>query len=42
MINMSRAIVERMDNMKKQMGNVFKEVRTVSNNQNDMLESFEK
>ena len=37
MINMSKAIMERADNMKKQMGDIFKKMGTVSNNQNDMV-----
>ena len=37
MINMLRAIMERVDNMQKQVGDRFKEMGTVSNNQNDMV-----
>ena len=34
---MSKAIMERADNMKKQMGDIFKKMGTASNNQNDMV-----
>ena len=34
---MLRAIMERVDNMQKQMGDRFKEMVTVSKNQNDMV-----
>lgn len=34
---MLRAIMERVDNMQKQMGDIFKDMGTVSSNQNDMV-----
>lgn len=34
---MSKAIMERVDNMQKQMGDILKKMGTVSNNQNDMV-----
>ena len=34
---MLRAIMEKVDNMQKQMGDIFKEMGTVNNNQNDTV-----
>lgn len=36
-INLSKAIVGMMDNMQKQMWNIYREMETISNNQNDIL-----